>query len=150
MGEMLDSPISGTGLDTRLAHLAPGRISHVQFTSGTTGRPKGAMLRHHAMVTTTADWVRAVGLRQGDHYPVIAPFSHIGGHKTGLLASVTAACTALPFATLDLDRLTSAIDDDGVTVLQGPPTMFHGLVAKARAEKRGFPTLRVAVTAPHL
>ena len=60
--------------------------------------------------------------------------------------SVTAACTALPFATLDLDRLTSAIDDDGVTVLQGPPTMFHGLVAKARAEKRRFPTLRVAVT----
>jgi HIP---CoA ligase len=146
LAELLDRSHSQAGVDRRLARVTPLDISHVQFTSGTTGRPKGAMLRHVAMVRTTADWVRAVGLRSADRYPVIAPFSHIGGHKTGLLASVTAGCAALPFATFDLDRLTGAIEDDGVTVLQGPPTMFQGLVAKARAESRRFSTLRVAVT----
>jgi HIP---CoA ligase len=133
-------------VDERLVRLTPKDISHVQFTSGTTGRPKGAMLRHEAMVRTTADWVRAVGLVAGDHYPVVAPFSHIGGHKTGLLASVTAGCTAIPFATLDLERLTAAIDQGQVTVMQGPPTMFQGLVAKAREAGRRFSNLRVAVT----
>ncbi len=137
---------SQTGVDARLAALTPDVISHVQFTSGTTGRPKGAMLRHEAMVRTTADWVQAVGLQVGDRYPVVAPFSHIGGHKTGLLASVTAGCTALPFATFDLERLLGSIVDDGVTVLQGPPTMFQGLVGRVRAEGRRLSTLRVAVT----
>jgi acyl-CoA synthetase (AMP-forming)/AMP-acid ligase II len=137
---------SQAGVDARLAALTPQAISHVQFTSGTTGRPKGAMLRHEAMVRTTADWVRAVGLEAEDRYPVVAPFSHIGGHKTGLLASVTAGCAALPFATFDLERLIRAIDDEGVTVLQGPPTMFQGLVGRARAGSRHLSTLRVAVT----
>jgi HIP---CoA ligase len=137
---------SQAAVDARLAGLTPEAISHVQFTSGTTGRPKGAMLRHEAMVRTTADWVRAVGLQAGDRYPVVAPFSHIGGHKTGLLASVTAGCVALPFATFDLERLIEAIDHEGVTVLQGPPTMFQGLVSRARADGRRFSTLRVAVT----
>jgi HIP---CoA ligase len=141
-----ESSASQLDLDARLAGMTPDAISHVQFTSGTTGRPKGAMLRHEAMVRTTADWVRAVGLHAGDRYPVIAPFAHIGGHKTGLLASVTAGCAALPFATFDLEQLIAAIDDDGVTVLQGPPTMFQGLVARARAEGRRLATLRVAVT----
>ena len=140
------SSASQSDLDARLGGMAPDALSHVQFTSGTTGRPKGAMLRHEAMVRTTADWVRTVGLHAGDRYPVIAPFSHIGGHKTGLLASVTAGCAALPFAIFDLEQLMVAIDDDGVTVLQGPPTMFQGLVARARTEGRHLSTLRVAVT----
>jgi acyl-CoA synthetase (AMP-forming)/AMP-acid ligase II len=146
LAELLDRSPSQAGVERRLARVTPLDVSHVQFTSGTTGRPKGAMLRHEAMVRTTADWARAVGLRSADRYPVIAPFSHIGGHKTGLLASVTAGCAALPFATFDLDRLVGAIEDHGVTVLQGPPTMFQALVAKARAESRRFSTLRVAVT----
>jgi acyl-CoA synthetase (AMP-forming)/AMP-acid ligase II len=98
------------------------------------------------MVQTTADWVGFVALRAADRYPVIAPFSHIGGHKTGLLASVTVGCAARPIATLDLDRLVETIDGGAVTVLQGPPTLFHGLVARAREGQRRFSTLRVAVT----
>ncbi len=148
MADALDQgSASQIDVDARLAGLMPEAISHVQFTSGTTGRPKGAMLRHEAMVRTTADWVRAVGLGAGDRYPVVAPFSHIGGHKTGLLASVTAGCVALPFATFDLERLIGSMDDDGVTVLQGPPTMFQALVGRARAEGRRLSTtLRLAVT----
>jgi acyl-CoA synthetase (AMP-forming)/AMP-acid ligase II len=98
------------------------------------------------MVRTTADWAGVVSLSAADRYPVIAPFSHIGGHKTGLLASVTAGCAARPWATLDLDGLVETIDSGGVSILQGPPTMFHGLVARARLERRRFSTLRVAVT----
>ena len=80
-------------------------ISHVQFTSGTTGRPKGVMLRHGAMVATTRAWVSVVGLRVGDVFPVVSPCSHIAGHKTGLLSCLVAGATAMPLATFDAELL---------------------------------------------
>jgi acyl-CoA synthetase (AMP-forming)/AMP-acid ligase II len=144
--ELAGSPGSGAEVDSRLAALTPDAISHVQFTSGTTGRPKGAMLRHGAMVRTTAEWVRTVGLRPDDRYPVIAPFSHIGGHKTGLLACVTAGAVALPFATLDIDRLVGQMTDGVVTFMQGPPTMFQDLIGRFRPPGADPGHLRVAVT----
>ena len=78
--------------------LTPDDVSHVQYTSGTTGVPKGAMLRHGAMVETTERWAEVVGLTVGDCYPVVSPFSHIGGHKTGLLACLVAGATTVPVA----------------------------------------------------
>jgi acyl-CoA synthetase (AMP-forming)/AMP-acid ligase II len=133
-------------LDRRLNAIRPGDISHIQFTSGTTGRPKGALLRHDPMVATTAAWARVVGLRPGDRYPVISPFSHIGGHKTGLLACISAASTSYPLAVLDVEQLTRLIDHEGVTILQGPPTLFHALVQEADTKRSRFSTLRVGVT----
>jgi acyl-CoA synthetase (AMP-forming)/AMP-acid ligase II len=134
-------------LDRRLRSLRPDDISHIAFTSGTTGRPKGAMLRHEAMVRTTIEWSRVVGLRAGDRYPIVSPFSHIGGHKTGLLATICVGATAFPFPTLDIARLSETIDTDGITFLQGPPTMFHALVTVARTSPVDrFASLRVGVT----
>jgi acyl-CoA synthetase (AMP-forming)/AMP-acid ligase II len=105
------------------------------------------MLRHGAMVRTTVEWARVVGLGPGDRYPVVSPFSHIGGHKTGLLATITAGATAFPFPTLDITALVDTIEAHRVTVLQGPPTMFHVLVGLARESDAGrFHSLRVAVT----
>jgi long-subunit acyl-CoA synthetase (AMP-forming) len=95
---------SGDKVDRRLARLSPDDLSHVQYTSGTTGVPKGAMLRHGAMVETTMRWVEVVGLTVGDRYPVISPFSHIGGHKTGLLACLVSGAAALPVARFEPER----------------------------------------------
>jgi acyl-CoA synthetase (AMP-forming)/AMP-acid ligase II len=134
-------------LERRLRDLQPSDISHIAFTSGTTGRPKGAMLRHDAMVRTTLEWARVVGLRSGDRYPIVSPLSHIGGHKTGLLATITAGATAFPFPTLDIARLVDTIEAQGVTFLQGPPTMYHALLAVARSSGADrFASLRVGVT----
>jgi acyl-CoA synthetase (AMP-forming)/AMP-acid ligase II len=146
-GFLGSSPSRSGQLDRRLAALKPTDISHIAFTSGTTGRPKGAMLRHDAMVRTTLEWAKVTGLRSGDRYPIVSPLSHIGGHKTGLLATITAGATAFPFPTLDITQLIRAIEQDGFTFLQGPPTMFHALVAAARAaEGAHFASLRVGVT----
>ncbi len=131
--DLLAAGRSGPTAARRLARLSPSDISHVQYTSGTTGRPKGAMLRHSAVVRTTAEWAAIVGLGPGDRYPVIAPFSHIGGHKTGLLACLAVGATAVPFATLDVDRLAGLIEAGGATILQGPPTMYQALIGRFRA-----------------
>ncbi|WP_157963935.1 AMP-binding protein [Actinocorallia populi] len=128
--ELLASAPDATEADRRMAALHPGRISHVQYTSGTTGRPKGVLLRHGGMVETTRSWVENTGLRGGDRYPVVAPFAHIGGHKTGLLACAVAGATALPQPVLDPKALVKAVAEQGVTVLQGPPALFQALLAE--------------------
>ncbi|MEO5876387.1 MAG: AMP-binding protein [Streptosporangiaceae bacterium] len=140
---LLGISADGTEVDRRMSLLTPDRISHVQYTSGTTGRPKGALLRHGGLVDTTRSWVRIVGLGPGDRYPVIAPFAHIGGHKTGLLACAVAGAAVLPQPVLDPAALAGAIRERGVTVLQGPPAFFRSLLAEP-----GVPhgQIRVAVT----
>jgi len=148
----LDEPWSAAGaaelaeVRRRTGALTDDAISHVQFTSGTTGRPKGVMLRHGAMVATTQAWVQVVGLRPGDVFPVVSPCSHIAGHKTGLLSCLTAGATAMPLASFDAGLLLRLVDDEGVTFLQAAPTVFHDIVEVVRTRGRGIPALRVAVT----
>ena len=52
------------------------------FTSGTTGKPKGAMLRHGSSVMAFDAWATVVGLRAGDRYLVVNPFFHAFGLKS--------------------------------------------------------------------
>jgi HIP---CoA ligase len=144
--ELVGTGSSNVVLDQRMAALTPGDASHVQYTSGTTGAPKGAMLRHGAMVETTARWAEVVGLTVGDCYPVVSPFSHIGGHKTGLLACLVAGATTVPVAAFDPARFEGIVADHGVTVVQGPPTLFQALIERAKEGAGGRGTMRVGVT----
>ena len=81
--DLLRAGGSGADVETRLRALTPDHISHLQFTSGTTGRPKGAMLRHEPMVVTTAEWAAIVGVQPGDRYPVVSPYSISEGTRRG-------------------------------------------------------------------
>jgi acyl-CoA synthetase (AMP-forming)/AMP-acid ligase II len=133
-------------LDARLRALTADTVSHVQYTSGTTGRPKGALLAHGAMVSTTRSWVEIVGLTASDRYPVVSPMSHIGGHKTGTLACLVAGATSLPVARFDAAALLDLVDAERATVLQGPPAVFAALLDGVDARGRAPSSLRVAVT----
>jgi acyl-CoA synthetase (AMP-forming)/AMP-acid ligase II len=133
-------------VDARMRAVGADDPSHVQFTSGTTGRPKGAVLCHGAMVTTTQSWVDIVGVGPDDRYPIVSPMSHIGGHKTGVLAAMTAGATSLPVARFDPAHLLDLVEAERATVLQGPPTMFQALLDCVEQRSRAPRTLRVAVT----
>jgi len=134
-------------IDRRLRALSADDVSHVQFTAGTTGRPKGALLTHRGMVSTTQEWVKIVGLRRTDRYPVINPCSHIGGHKTGLLACMVAGATAYPIARFDPAAIRALITRDAISFLQGPPAMFQGLLDAIDTSATKAPdSVRVAVT----
>jgi len=104
------------------------------------------MLTHRGMVESTRAWVEIVGLLPGDRYPVVNPFSHIGGHKTGLLAALVAGATVYPIPRFDPLALAKLIEREEMTFLQGPPAMFQGLLDAMIG--RGTPptSVRVAVT----
>jgi acyl-CoA synthetase (AMP-forming)/AMP-acid ligase II len=135
-----------TGADRVGVAVGPDDISHIQFTSGTTGRPKGAMLRHGAMCGTTRDWCRAVGLRPGDRYLIVSPMFHVSGHKTGVLACLTAGATMLPQAVFDPVEVMARVEREHVTVLPGPPTIYQALLGHPRRAEFDLGSLRLAVT----
>jgi HIP---CoA ligase len=124
----------------------PDDVSHVQFTSGTTGTPKGVLLQHGAMTATTTAWCDVVGLDATDRYLVTSPCSHLAGHKTGVLACATVGAAVLPEAVFDAGRALARIERDRVTVLQGPPTMFQALLDHPERDRHDLSALRLAVT----
>ncbi len=138
--------IAVAGSRRHVASVDADDISHVQFTSGTTGRPKGAMLRHRALCGTTRDWVTNVGLVAGDRYCIVSPLFHVSGHKTGVLACLTAGATMYPQATFDPVAVMETVQRERITVLPGPPTIYQTLLAHPRRVEFDLTSLRLAVT----
>jgi acyl-CoA synthetase (AMP-forming)/AMP-acid ligase II len=128
-----------------LANLSPDDVSDIMFTSGTTGDPKGVITSHGQNVLTYRQWADAVGLRQGDRYFIIWPFFHCSGYKSGWLASFIAGSTVYPEAVLDISRLRETVEEESITVMPGPPTLFQTLLADTDVECKKLP-VRLAVT----
>ncbi|WNM31896.1 FadD3 family acyl-CoA ligase [Streptomyces sp. Li-HN-5-11] len=119
-------------------------LADVIFTSGTTGRPKGVMTTHGQTLRLYAEWCELAQLRQGDRYLIVNPFFHIFGYKAGLVASLMKGATVLPVDVFDVDRVLELVERERVTVLPGPPTLYHSLLAAGGG--RDLSSLRVAVT----
>jgi len=130
----------------RTASITPGDLSDLVFTSGTTGRPKGAMSTHGQTLRTFATWAEVVGLRAGDRYLIVNPFFHTFGYKAGILACLMTGATMVPEPVFDVDRLVQRIEDERISVLPGPPTIFQSLLD--HPDRKGFDlsTLRLVVT----
>jgi HIP---CoA ligase len=119
-------------------------ISDIIFTSGTTGRPKGVMMNHSQNLRLYAEWCALADLREGDRYLMVNPYFHTFGFKAGLIASFTRGATMVPVAVFDIDRVVELIERERITMLPGPPTLYHSLLAVE--DKTKLATLRAAVT----
>ncbi len=119
-------------------------ISDIIFTSGTTGRPKGAMMNHRQTLRMYEEWATLADLREGDRYLTINPYFHTFGLKAGLIASFLRGATMLPVAAFDLDTAVDLIDRERITMLPGPPTLYHSLLTVRDNSK--LSTLRAGVT----
>ena len=115
----------------------PGATEHVvvQFTSGTTGAPKGALLRQQPLVASAATWTRNVGLRRGDVFPVTYPLAHVGGFKTGLISPFHGRATVVLIPQVSRASVVDLVRGGEVTVLSAPPTI-QGYVLDARSSGR--------------
>ena len=119
-------------------------ISEIIFTSGTTGRPKGVLMNHAQNLRHYEEYSGLIDLREGDRYLQINPYFHTFGLKAGLLSSFIRGATMLPMAVFDIDRVVEMVVAERITVLPGPPTLYHSLLAVD--DKSKLATLRVGVT----
>lgn len=132
-------------VDRRLSRLGENDLSDILFTSGTTGLPKGAMTAHGQNLRMFLTYAQKIGLREGDIYLVVNPFFHSFGYKAGWLAALISGATALPHATFDAVDVLRRIQEERVTVLPGPPTIYHSLLAGPWRDY-DLSSLRLAIT----
>jgi HIP---CoA ligase len=130
----------------RTASITPGDLSDLVFTSGTTGRPKGAMTTHGQTLRTFATWSEVVGLRRGDRYLIVNPFFHTFGYKAGILACLMTGATMVPEPVFDVDGVVARIGQQRISVLPGPPTIFQSILDHPDRASFQLDTLRLVVT----
>jgi acyl-CoA synthetase (AMP-forming)/AMP-acid ligase II len=138
--------VDAAAVERRAASVTPDDLSDILFTSGTTGRPKGAMCTHGQTLRAYAVWNNVVGLREGDRYLIVNPFFHGFGYKSGWLASILAGATILPLQTLDVPTVLEVVRTERITVLPGTPTLFQTMLEHPAYSREGVGTLRLVVT----
>jgi acyl-CoA synthetase (AMP-forming)/AMP-acid ligase II len=133
-------------LAARREAVGPDDVSDILFTSGTTGRPKGAMSAQRQTLAVAEAWADCAEVSADDVYMIIAPFFHTFGYKAGWVVCLLRGATMLPVITFDLDAVVDTIERDRVTIVPGPPTVFQTLLAYPGREERNLTSLRLAVT----
>jgi HIP---CoA ligase len=126
--------------------IGPQDPSDILFTSGTTGKPKGAVLGHEASVRVFTDWAEIVGLRADDRYLIINPFFHSFGLKAGILACLIAGATILPHPVFDVPSVMRRVEEERITMLPGPPAIYQTILDHPDLDAFDLSTLRLAVT----
>ena len=140
----LGAEIPDAEVEARADAVAADDVADILFTSGTTGRPKGAMSSHHQTVGVARAWGDLGGVTPDDRYLVVNPFFHSFGYKAGIVVGLTTGATLYPVPTFDLDRTLRLIQHERITVLPGAPTIYQTLLD---APRRGdLSSLRLAVT----
>ena len=137
--------IGDAQLDARIADIDGEAIATILFTSGTTGRPKGAMLKHAALVRAYWAWSGAAGMREGDRFLCSNPFFHAFGLKVGLLSALLRGVAIRPLAVFDAELALELIERERITYYPGPPTIFQAMLSSPDLDKRDISTLRGSV-----
>lgn len=116
-------------LDALSAELEPGDAINIQFTSGTTGAPKGATLTHHNIVNNGNFVTSAIKLTAEDRLCIPVPFYHCFGMSMGAIGCVTKGATMVfPGEGFDPGTVLSAVAQERCTGLYGVPTMFVAML----------------------
>ena len=121
-------------------------LCHIMFTSGTTGAPKGAMLKHSAVVRGYNDWADIIGLQKQDRYLIVNPFFHSFGLNAGILACLMKGACMLPHPVFDVQQVMERVPKDKITMLPGPPAIYQTILNHPQLETFDMSTLRLAVT----
>ncbi|NIJ66213.1 fatty-acyl-CoA synthase [Sphingomonas leidyi] len=128
--------------------LRAGDAINIQFTSGTTGQPKGATLSHRNILNNGYFVGLAQRLQPGDRVCIPVPLYHCFGMVMGNLAALTHGATMVyPAAGFDPGATLAAIERERCTALYGVPTMFIAVLAHPEFERFDIASLRTGVMA---
>ena len=121
---------------------------NIQFTSGTTGAPKGATLTHHNIVNNGFFIGEAMRLTEHDRLCIPVPFYHCFGMVLGNLACVThGACMVIPGEGFDVLATLETVQEERCTGLHGVPTMFIAELEHPEFSRFDLSSLRTGIMA---
>lgn len=139
--------VSDEELDRRLRSLDPDDVINMQYTSGTTGFPKGVMLTHNNIVNNALNIASCMKLSNCDRLCIPVPFFHCFGCVLGTMACVTVGATMVPVQEFSPKRVLQTVQDERCTGLHGVPTMFIAELNDPEFDKYDLSSLRTGIMA---
>jgi acyl-CoA synthetase (AMP-forming)/AMP-acid ligase II len=130
----------------RAGAVRPGDLSDIMFTSGTTGRSKGAMTSHERSLAVARAWAECGMVTRRDRYLVANPFFHTFGYKAGILACLVSGAALVPQAVFDAGEAMRLVAAERITVLPGAPTIYQMILDHPGRGSLDLSSLRLAVT----
>jgi fatty-acyl-CoA synthase len=147
--------IAGMASSADIARLAEVKESlqfddpiNIQFTSGTTGQPKGATLTHHNILNNGYFVGEGIRLTAQDRLCIPVPFYHCFGMVMGNLGVIThGACMVVPSEGFDPEAVLKTVQEERCTALYGVPTMFISILNHPDFAKYNLSSLRTGIMA---
>ena len=131
----------------RQASLDPHEVVNMQYTSGTTGFPKGVMLTHYN-IGNNGFWIgENQHFTHNDRVCIPVPLFHCFGCVLGVLAAVSHAATMVLLETFDPVEVMASVEEERCTALYGVPTMFIAALQHKLFRKFDFSSLRTGIMA---
>ena len=144
----LGGPEQAARLDALSESLHPDDPINIQFTSGTTGSPKGATLTHHNIVNNARFVTGRIRLAEGEALCIPVPLYHCFGMVMGVLGCVAqGAAMVFPGAGFDAAETLHAVSEARCAALYGVPTMFVAMLEEAGRGGYDLSSLRTGVMA---
>ncbi len=132
--------------DLPRVRIDPEDVAVLQYTGGTTGVPKGAMLTHRnifANVVQTECWVHAYTRRGEDRYLMVIPFFHIYGFTVGMMEGAWRGAQLVLVPKYDVEMVLAAIRDYRPTFFPAVPTIYTSLLNHPKAKEFGVDKIRL-------
>ena len=135
-------------LAEREARLDPDDPINIQYTSGTTGNPKGATLTHHNILNNARSVAEVLGYTAADRVCIPVPLYHCFGMGLGTLGCVASGATMVyPAESFAADPTLDAIAEERCTSIYGVPTMFIAMFESPRFADLDLSSLRTGIMA---
>ena len=142
------SRVTEASLMQREAELQFDDPINIQYTSGTTGFPKGATLSHHNLINNAYFIGETLRYTEQDRVCIPVPFYHCFGMVLGNLACTThGACIVVPGEAFDPPAVMKTVQEERCTSLYGVPTMFIAELDHAEFARFDFSSLRTGIMA---
>ncbi|RXY98493.1 AMP-binding protein [Fictibacillus sp. S7] len=147
--EMLDAgeAVWDDDLAQREESLHPDDVINMQYTSGTTGFPKGVMLTHNNIMGNAHRLAASMKLTSEDRLCIPVPFFHCFGCVIGTLTAVSAGATMVPVVQFNPKEVLDTVEKEKCTALHGVPTMFIAELNHENFERYDLSSLRTGVMA---
>ena len=129
-----------------LPDVRPDDVVQIQYTSGTTGFPKGALLRHRGVVNNARLTAQRWEIGGGDVWVNPLPLFHTGGCVLAVLGALNARATQVPVLAFDPKLVLDLVEREGATVLGAVPTMLIALLEQPEFAARDLSSLRVVAS----
>ena len=139
--------VTNEQFEEQFQSLDPDDVINIQYTSGTTGFPKGVMLTHNNVVNNGKQIGDYMKLTEQDRVCIPVPFFHCFGCVLGTLAAVTHGSAMILLEQFDALRVLQAVQDEKCTALHGVPTMFIAELNHPEFKNYDTSTLRTGIMA---